>query len=60
MGKCLEDVLGATMKMVQWDLLGDPPGENGGKRDTKIGIVNNRKSGSAMGRGINCFGAWVI
>ena len=37
--------------MVQWDLLGDPPGKNRGTRGVKIGIMNKRKSGSALEKG---------
>ena len=39
------------MKVVRWDLLGDPSGENRGTRGVKIGIVNKRKSGLALERG---------
>ena len=39
------------LKVVQWDLLGDPPGENKGTRGVKIGIVDKRKSDLALERG---------
>ncbi|KAL0010634.1 hypothetical protein SO802_005742 [Lithocarpus litseifolius] len=42
---------GVTPKAIQWDLLEDPLGENGGTRDVKIGIVNKRKNGLALERG---------
>ena len=51
MGKCLKDVREATLKVVPWDLLGDPPGGNRGTRGVKIGIANKRKSGLALERG---------
>ena len=37
--------------MVRWDLLEDPPGENRGIRDVKIGIVNKRRSSPAWEKG---------
>ena len=51
MGKCLKDVQGVTLKVVQWDLLGDPLGENRGTRGMKIRIMNKRKSGPTLERG---------
>ena len=51
MGKCLKDIQGVTLKMVRWDLLGDPPSKNKGITGVKIGIVDKRKSGLALERG---------
>ena len=39
------------LKVVRWDLLRDPPGENRGTRGVKIGIMNKTKSGPALERG---------
>ena len=39
------------LRVVQWDLLGDPPGENKGTRGVKIGIVDKRKSDPVLEKG---------
>ena len=39
------------MKVVRWDLLGDPPGENEGTKGVKIGTVSKRKNGPALKKG---------
>ena len=39
------------LKVVQWDLLEDPPSENKGTRGMKIGIMDKRKSDLALERG---------
>ena len=39
------------MKVVRWDLLRDPLGEDRGTRGVKIGIVNKRKRGPTLERG---------
>ena len=51
MGKCLKDVREATLKVVSWDLLGDPPGGNRGTKGVRIGIANKRKNGLALEKG---------
>ena len=49
-GKCLEDNQGAMLKAALGDLLGDPPGGKGGKRDARIGSMRS-KGNSALERG---------
>ena len=39
----MKDVREATLKVIPWDLLGDPPGGNRGTKGVKIGIANKRK-----------------
>ena len=39
------------LKVVQWDLLEDPPSENKGTRGMKIVIMDKRKSDLALERG---------
>jgi len=48
----LKDVQEVMLRVVWWGLLGDPPGENKGTRGMKIGIVDKRKSGSALEKGL--------
>ena len=51
MRKCLEDNLGAMLKVAPEDLLEDPPGEKEGRNDAKTGSIRNRGSlGSEKGR----------
>ena len=42
MRKCLEDNLGAMLKVAPEDLLEDPPGEKEGRNDAKTGSIRNR------------------
>ena len=44
MGKCLEDYLGAMLKVALGDLLRDPPGGKEGRSDAKIGSMRSKGS----------------
>ena len=51
LGKCLKDVQGVMLKMALEGLLRDLPGERGGTKGVKIGIISERKNDPALEKG---------
>ena len=51
--KCLKDIRGATLIVVQWDLLGDPPGENECAKGLKIESLSRERRNLALEKGRN-------